>query len=265
MAQLAAEPHHAEAALLLDYADLWALQIQPHRKDFGYLRHHFVFYRALQQLTIPCDIVPPNADLSQYKLILAPIAFLADEALAATLQTSAERGASILLGVRSGFKTPANRVTDQPLPGPFRHLAGATVTGWTSLPPGVGFDLQSRIPGLEGQAAVWVEALQAEQRSLVDYASGPYAGQSALAERTAGAGRALYLGFYPTHAQAVALLAYLANLSGLERLLDGDAPPGLVVARRGPHTLLLNFTDQAITAGVRNRPVAVPPRDVVVT
>ena len=59
-------------AILSDYEDLWALQLQPHRKDFSYQRAQFVLYRACQRLGIPCDVVSPDADLARYKLVLAP-------------------------------------------------------------------------------------------------------------------------------------------------------------------------------------------------
>lgn len=264
MAKIVAEPTQAEVALLFDYKDLWALQIQPHRKDFGYLRHQFVFYRALQQLGIPCDIVPPEADLSNYKLVIAPTAFLVSETLAETLETYVERGGSLLFGIRSGFKTATNVVTDQPLPGLFRDLVGATVADWASLPPGVEFDLQSTIPNFEGKASVWVEALTSDRQPLIAYTSGPFSGKSALVESDTGIGRAFYLGFYPTQAQAVALMVHLANISGVNRLLDHDAPPGLIVTRRGPYTLLLNFTDDVFTISIGGQSVNVKPRDVTV-
>ena len=65
MEAVAAHAPAAEVALLLDYDDLWAIQVQPHREDFTYHRHLFVFYRALAKLGIPADIVSPDADLSR--------------------------------------------------------------------------------------------------------------------------------------------------------------------------------------------------------
>ena len=91
MAEISKHPVQAEVALLLDYDDLWAIQIQPHRQDFSYYRHLFLFHRACEKLGIPADIVSPDADLSRYKLIVAPSAFLADAALAERLTAYAPR------------------------------------------------------------------------------------------------------------------------------------------------------------------------------
>jgi beta-galactosidase len=263
MAAISQHPTQAEVALLLDYDDLWAIQIQPHREDFSYYRHLFVFYRALTRQGIPADIVSPDADLSRYKLIVAPSAFLADAALAERLAAAAHAGGTVLFGVRSGFKTPSNLVTDQPLPGALRGLVGATVTDWGSLPPGQGCELVADLPGLAGQASTWVEALAPEPdtAALARYTDGPFAGDAALTARAVGRGRALYLGWYPTGAQAEAILGHLADGAGVLRLAD-DLPAGVVVARRGPYTLLLNFTDGPRMARVAGAAVEVGPRDL---
>ncbi len=263
MAAIAAGKPAAEVALLLDYNDVWALQIQPHRQDFSLQRHLFVFYRALVKQGIPVDIVAPDADLGRYKVVVAPSAFLADEALAGRLAVFTQAGGTVLFGVRSGFKTASNVVTDQPLPGVLRGLAGATVSDFGSLPPGIGCALETQLPGLGGPAAVWVEALAPEPATaaLAEYVDGPFAGSAALTERAVGAGRALYLGWYPTAAQAAAIMAHLAEQAGVVRLAD-DLPAGVIAARRGPVTLLLNFTDEPQTVRVTGAAVEVGPRDV---
>ncbi len=263
MAAIAAGAPAAEVALLMDYDDVWALQIQPHRQDFSYQRHLFLFYRALVKQGIPADIVAPDADLARYKVVAAPSALLADEALADRLAAFAEAGGTVLFGVRSGFKTVSNVVTDQPLPGVLRGLVAATVRDFGSLLPGIGYGLETQLPGLTGPAAVWVEALapEPETAALARYADGPFAGAAALTEHTVGRGRALYLGWYPTEAQAAAIMAHLAAQAGVARLAD-DLPAGVIAARRGPAIVLLNFTDEPQTVRAGGVAVAVGPRDV---
>jgi beta-galactosidase len=269
LARLAQAPVEAPAALLLDYDDLWALQLQPHRKDFGYFRHLFLFYRALQRWGIGVDIVPAAADLSPYRLVIAPTAFVGRPALAQALTAHAARGAIVLLGVRSGFKDEANRVVEGPLPGVFRPLAGITVAGWQALPPDAGWTVASDLPGLAGPISVWAEALRLveghpdggeAQRVLARYEAGPWRGQPALTERALGAGRALYLGFYPSLEQAEALAAALLARAGLAPL--ADLPRGVLALRRGATILLLNFTDVPQTCTLQGKGLVVEPRDL---
>lgn len=256
--EIAAQPLQAEVAILFDFADLWALQINPHRKDFDYLRHLFVFYGALRRLGVSVKLVSRRADLAAYRLVIAPSLHLADEEDAAALHDYVANGGALLLGVRSGFKLPDSRVTNQPLPGALRPLAGATVTSWRSLPPGVTLPLAGEIAGLDGAAGYWVETLETDTAvPLVTYAGGEGA---ALTENAVGDGRCLTLGFYPTPDQAQSLLRHLA--AELAIVTIPDLPPGLLACRRGPYTMLLNFTEEALTATVGGTAVSVPARDI---
>lgn len=264
MADIAATPHTASVALLLSYADLWALQLQPHRHGFGHLRHLFVYYQALQRLGLSVDIISPEANLSAYKIVIAPTAFLSQPQLADALTQFVVQGGSVLLGIRSGFKTSTNRVTDHPLPGVFRDLVGAQVTAWQAIPPGVAFDQHSSLPALTGPAEFWAESLLPNKdhptEVLARYTTGPFTGEAALTENLIGSGRALYLGWYPTLLQAEAIVTDLATQAGLAPLTV--LPPGLIAKQRGPFTLLLNFTNTEQHVLMNAERISVPARDV---
>lgn len=266
MAAVAAAPAAAEVALLFDFDDLWAIQLEPHRHDFDYLRHLFVYYTALLRLGISVDLVSLQSDLSRYKLLVAPSLHIAGAARARLLAEFVARGGALLLGVRSGFKTPSNLVTDRPLPGALRELAGVTVTGWQALPPDVALGVQTAVPHLTGPATYWVESLQADTaRALGHYDNGAVAlaeMRVAPAGSAGGNGRVFTLGWYPTADQAAALLRYLA--AELDVAPAADLPPGLLAYRRGPYTILLNFTEAPLETAVEGRPLVVPARDVVV-
>jgi beta-galactosidase len=255
-----AAPPAPTIALLFAYPDLWALEIQPHRADFHYLRHHFLFYQSLSRLGFMVDIVGPAADLSRYQLVIAPSLHLEQPESYERLQAYVQTGGALLLGVRSGFKTASNRVTMAPLPGALRPLTGTVVTDWQSLPPETGWPLQTDIAGLSGLASYWVERLRCETAvPLVDYTNGG----AALTVNQLGHGQVYHLGWYPTPAQAQALLAYLTARHGLTPLVD-DLPPGLFVSQRGHYLILINYTDQPLTARIRQEAVPVNSRDVTV-
>jgi beta-galactosidase GanA len=118
-------------------------------------------------------------------------------------------------------------------------------------------------------ASLWIEALQplpqagaraAEAEVRAHYTSGPYTGRGALTENVLGKGRALYCGWFLEAEQAAALLTHLATQLNIERL--AELPPGLIAARRGAYTILLNFTDDPLTAEMNNRLIIVAGRDV---
>ena len=263
MAAVAATPFTAEIGLLFDFDDLWAIQLEPHRRGFDYLRHLFVYYQALMRLGLPVDLVPLRADLSRYKLLIAPSLHIADDERAARLRDYAAQGGGLLLGVRSGFKTGSNLVPQEPLPGALRELVGAQVTHWQSLPDGVEMRLESAVPSLNTPATIWVEYLQPETARVLAHTA---SGHAVWTENGVGNGRCHFLGWYPTPDQARALLLHLIETSAVPFDLPPlpDLPHGLLAYRRGPYTLLLNFTDQTLTASPAGAPVSVPPRDVLV-
>ncbi len=258
MRHLTTQPVHTEVAILCQYDDLWALQEQPHRADFDYWRHSYAFYHALQRMGIPAILVPATADLSPYKLVIAPTLHLATPEITAALQHYVAAGGHLLLGVRSGFKTGSNLVTAVPLPGLLRELTGVTVTDWQSLPLSTDWELHSQLPGLTGPASYWVESLRVDTAvPLAHYGNGA----TAMAQNSVGDGRVTTLGFYPTMAQATAVLRHLIAQAHITPLAD-ELPPGLVAARRGEVTILLNFAARPLTAIINQQPVTVPARNV---
>ena len=254
---VAAAPFNARIGILFDFADLWSIELQPHRADFDYLRHLYVYYHALHRLGVPVDFVSFGADWSRYDLLLGPTVHLLDEARVARLRDYAAQGGTLLLGVRSGFKTASNLVTAEPLPGALADLVGATVTSWQSLPLSVDWGVESDVPGLSSPATYWVETLApTTATTLAHYRFG----QAALTENTVGQGRVLYLGWYPRTEQAQAIIRRLTEPLGIVR--SAVLPNGMIAVPRGDHTVLLNFTDRLQTCHVDGVSVAVPGRDV---
>ena len=123
----------ADVALVFDYASAWAWETQPQGRDFSYFRLVFEAYKTLRKLGLNIDIMPPDcADLSGYKLVLAPgVATLSEPFLRAL---TAFKGLA-LIGPRSNCKTP-EFATPLPLPPNLPGMA-ATVARVESLPPDV--------------------------------------------------------------------------------------------------------------------------------
>ncbi|NUM43973.1 MAG: beta-galactosidase [Anaerolineales bacterium] len=268
MAQVTAEPVRAQVAMIFNYDDLWALQLQPHRSGFTYLRLAFTWYRALLALGISVDFRPLGAELSGYQMVLAPGLFLGSADLADKLCEYASTGGTLVLGVRSGFKTPSNLVTDEPLPGVFRDLAGVGVREWHALPTGRGYALESELSGLDGEATVWAEALtpgpspegRGEIEVLARYGAGPFAGEAALTVHKLRDGQVVYCGWHPTQRQAEAMIGELATRVGVEGA--GQFPAGVLAFRRGRFTVVLNFTEVAQDVQVGEAKGNVPSRGV---
>ncbi len=123
----------SDVGLVFDYASAWAWQTQPQGRDFDYFRLVLHFYRSLRRLGLNVDVLPPDtADLSGYKLVLAPGVAVLSDALQGALKTY--QGYA-LIGPRTNAKT-VEFATPVPLP---PNLSGLDmlVARVESLPPDV--------------------------------------------------------------------------------------------------------------------------------
>lgn len=268
-----------QVALLVSYDDLWAIQAQPHRRSFSYWELIYTWYAALQRAGVPCDVISADAPLDSYKLVIAATLHLGEPARVPALEEYVSKGGHLVMGIRSGFKTPTNLVTEEPLPGVWRALVGARVTSWQSLPPGVIKPVALRWRGWQRvEAGMWVETLETEQAgTLASYAGQELDGLTAMTVNQLGAGRVMYVGWQPDAAQADTLIGSLLPEAGVEPI--GILTPGVIAGRRidgeRNFVLLLNFTDEPKRVWLNQSPVrdllgtdapskeiTVPPRGV---
>jgi beta-galactosidase len=141
----------APVALVFDYESAWAWDAQPQGADFEMFRLAFAAYRALRRAGLSIDILPPDcADLSAYKLVLAPGLMTLSDPLRAALTTF--KGIA-LIGPRTDTKTDE---LSMPLPlGPNLPDSDITVALTESLPPSDAIKLQGG-----GRFLHWFEHLE---------------------------------------------------------------------------------------------------------
>lgn len=228
--ELAALPdvavEQAEVALVFDYASAWAWETQPQGRDFSYFRLVFEAYRALRRLGLNIDILPPDvADLSGYKLVLAPGVATLSSALLGAL---AAFPGSALVGPRSNSKT-AEFATPVPLP---PNLPGldARVCRVESLPPDVPVPLAAG-----GQFLHWREKLEGSAEVVEASADG----FPALVR----AGGLHYLAGWPDAATWGRLLRRLCAAQGVAVV---EMPEGLRQRRAGGVRFLFNYDAEAV-------------------
>jgi beta-galactosidase len=199
------EPCRADVALVFDYESAWAWRIEPHGQDFSYFALLLAFYRGLRRAGLSVDIVPPTPEvLARRKLVLLPGLFAAQENLAEAL---AAGEALVLIGPRSGSKTPNFRFPSELPPGELRSLIDLEVRRVESLRPGVTIP----VVGSHGQFEHWREILSlgAGVEPVLETARG----EVALARRD----RFFYLAGWPDATLLDEVLIRLLELAGVER------------------------------------------------
>jgi len=203
---LAGTSPHAEIAILHDYDSRWAIDFQPHSKDYDQQQILLRFYTPLQKLMQPSgeaiDIVDPAAaPLDGYKLLVAPSLNVISVELAAKLVAYVRQGGHLLLGPRSGMKDEFNSLNTQRQPGPLAEALGGRVEQYYALDAPVSLAARNST----GTATIWAEHLSIsapDTQVNLRYADpgGWLDGKPAMITRNVGKGSIAYLGTLPDEA-----------------------------------------------------------------
>jgi beta-galactosidase len=221
-------------AMLLSYDSRWAFQIQGNNPTFSYPDHFTHLYRAFHRLNIPVEIISPEADLTTFRLVIAPALHVVTPAVADNLSKFANAGGILALTPRSGVKEDANSVVNSRLPGLLASLTGATVKEYDSYSPEMRNSLEFNYDGAAASFTVhtWCDVLDPGPAEVVArYGQEYYAGEPAVTLNTCGKGKTVYVGTFGDDDFYLFLARWLAGLSGAQPLITG-LPEGVEVTER---------------------------------
>ena len=157
----------AEVAVVYDYEAVWVTTIQPQAEDFSYLGEALRCYRALRQLGLNVDIVPPGGDLSSYRLVLVPSLPTVSPAMVEQVRRCS---GLVLFGPRLGSKTESFHIPGNLPPGAMQELLPLKVQRVDSLPADVPVTVQWN--GATYSAHTWIEQVASELTPLAHYDDG---------------------------------------------------------------------------------------------
>ncbi len=133
-AEIASACPRPEVALLRDFHCDWALDDGHVHPEFRYLRHLYLYYRALFENHANADVIHPAENLLDYKLVLAPSLLLMDKVRAAHLRRYVEQGGILVLTAQSGLRDFDNVLFRQTLPAFLSDLCGMEIEEQNALP-----------------------------------------------------------------------------------------------------------------------------------
>jgi len=230
--------------MILSYDSRFAFQIQPNNPRFSYPEHFHQIYRAFYQHHASIDVIAPNADLSSYKLIVAPALHLVTDATAENLKRYVHAGGTLVVTQRTGVKDESNTVVNQRLPGLLAEVCGVEVEDYDSLSSYMKNSLEFTIPELTDVACptvgVLCDILKPTRATVIArYTQDYYEGKPAITLNQFGAGRAIYIGAVGD-AQLYDLLAkWLLDTTGLQDAFP--TPHGVEVTERRHKDKYLRF------------------------
>ena len=185
----------AQVALLHSYDSRWAIDFQPHNRNYDQLEVLLGYYAPLRDERLTVDIVNPEAPLDAYKLVFAPSLNVISAELAAHLLAYVQQGGHLVLGPRSGMKDEHDALNVQRQPGLLVSALGGRVEQF--------YALESPVPVSgavgTGSALIWAEQLSTRddaEQILLRYGNGNgwLDGQPAMISHRVGKGSITYLG-----------------------------------------------------------------------
>tara|TARA_R110001583_G_scaffold146135_1_gene298175 strand:- start:424 stop:2394 length:1971 start_codon:yes stop_codon:yes gene_type:complete len=228
--ELMSLPSAGKVALMFDYDACWSLDIQPQSRAYRYLFWCYRLYEALRELGLSVDIIPSDASLDTYELLVLP----AQAHVTSTLQVRLNAFKGVLLaGPRTGSKTDTYQIPENLAPGPLASLLPLMVERVDALPN----HTQPAVSGRWGSGSLlhWHEQIKTELPCLLkDDGGNPV---------LMGKGRHFYLGSCIDNGLLKASLAKLAEAAGLS---SNYLPKGVRVRERGKVIFAFNYASHEV-------------------
>ncbi len=155
-------------------------------------------HRALYDANVGADFVFPNvssAELAQYKLLIVPCLYVADDALLKKIADYVHNGGHVLMTFKSGFTNENSAVRWELAPGPLRQAVGFTYQEFSNLEQPLALKGDPFHVGEENKVSTWAEFLQLETaKPLAVYDHSFFGRWPAITSNAFGAGTLVYEG-----------------------------------------------------------------------
>lgn len=232
-----------KAAILYSPLEQYAFQLQPQGKGMDYFTQMKAYHDALLAHGVGVDIIDvhhldpdKSSVLNEYKLVIAPTLFIADETWAKTAAEFVRDGGHFVLTNRSGVKDLNNQCVPDVLPGFFSELTGAYVTEYDPIGPKkqkirikkgswkqgslmcvTKEDADSAFAKEEITCSLWCELLEAESAEvLAVYGENFYENAPAVTKNHFGQGEVYYIGTVLNRRGTISLVGEILRNTGIE-------------------------------------------------
>ena len=245
----------AEVALILDWENMWAIELDSQPARISYSTILRSYYRALFEPDVPIDIVPPEADLASYKIVVAPALHLVRPGVVENFQAFVDKGGTFLTTFFSGVVDTSDRVLPGGYPAAFRSLLGLHVEEFDVF----GDQVRHIKTALRGaRCSLWADIIHLEgAEAVATFTEEFYAHGPAITRNAVGRGLAYYVGTHPEPGFLRSFLAEICADCGVRPPMR--VPAGVEVTTRfnehGEFLFLLNHnaTMQFVDIGPRIR------------
>jgi len=255
----------SDVAILYSPEDEYAFKIQPQTGNMYYMEQPMLFHGAFTKFGVNVDVIHQKADISQYKIVVAPEMYITDEEVVKQLYDFVEKGGTVILTNRSGVKDENNKCIMEQLPTVFRKLIGAYVEEYDPL----GWD-SATVEFTDGntyQCRQWCDVICPEEaETLAVYGSEFYKGKAALTRNKYGKGMAYYIGTVCEKNAYNKLIKSVLDEAGVE-YLEGVPDNVEIITRAGEDVsarFVFNNTNEEQRFTLQGKEIALAPFEMKV-
>jgi len=238
----------SKVGIIFDWDNYWAFEYASGpRNDLSYVDQIHSFYRYFYENNIPVDMLPVDADLSNYSLVVAPVLYMVKEGVAEALETFVRNGGTLVTGFLSGIVDESDNVHLGGYPGPLRNLAGIWVEEIDALAPEKNNTLRFS-DGTCDTCGYLCEVIHLEgAKSLADYTSNFYSGSPAVTKNDFGLGSVFYIGTRLPPAVLGKVLEQATNAACIAPVIDEKTKLEVTcrVSKSKRYYFIINLTEES--------------------
>lgn len=233
-AQALEAPIHSDVAIVYDYDSLASFRIQQQSVLLNCPDEMKKLYKAFYGVNVPVDVIPAQADLSGYQVVLLPQMIITKPEFRAKAERFVQDGGTLVLTYRSAVKDPDNNIPfGAPLPVGYTGLAGVTVAETESLQELNAFPVtgQGAFAGAKGYGGIFRDMLAVrDAETLYRYGDPFYAEFAAVTRKRHGTGTVYYLGCSLDEGTTAKLMRTILADCSIEAI---PSPNGVEIVTRG--------------------------------
>lgn len=194
----------AEVGFVFDWNNWWALELSSGpSKDMDYLNTVGKYYKAFYDKNIPVDILSVEADISKYKVIVAPMLYMMKAGIAEKIEDYIKTGGCFIATTMTGLADENDRCIFGEYPGPLKEVLGIRVEETDALFPEETNQMIIRDKSLglkeSYDCGFLCDVMHTESAEpLAVFGSDFYSGSPCLTVNRFGEGKAYYIGTEPS-------------------------------------------------------------------
>lgn len=252
-------PIVARAAIVYDYDSLAAFRIQGQSFLLDCPAEMMRFHKSFYSRNIPVDVIPADADISGYSIVITPQMIIHKPEFSQRLQAFVQAGGTAVLTYRTAVKNTDNNLEfGKKIPLEYSGFAGVTVVETESLQQGQDFPVlgSGAFAGKDGTGTIFRDMLEvSDAEVLYRYGDRFYDAFAAVTRKKQGDGTVYYIGCGLDEKTADGLMQTILCESGIH---GEQTESGVEVCYRGDgeNTVRMVMNHNGCAAQYGGKPLA---------